>query len=274
LKLTDSNQLPWQVYTHPREGTAELKVLAAAESSPGMNFFFILVRYGSHETFQTPRHHHTFEQIRYSVDGALNYAKGKDLPEGWIGYFPAGAYYGPQRVERGIVLGVQFGHGYLNEEQKARAQAELAALGTFHNGIYSYVDDSGKSHNKDGMEAMWEHIHGRALEYPEPRYPEPVLMNPAAFSYVPTDLAGIEEKHLGTFTERRVGMRFLRWTQDATAILDPNQSQLGYLTSGEAVIDAQCVGAGAALWSEHGEATQVAGIAGSEMLIWDLPGAA
>ena len=100
MKLTDSNQLPWQVYTHPREGTAELKVLAAAESSPGMNFFFILVRYGSHETFQTPRHHHTFEQIRYSVDGALNYAKGKDLPEGWIGYFPAGAYYGPQRVER------------------------------------------------------------------------------------------------------------------------------------------------------------------------------
>jgi len=271
MKLTDTSQLPWQVYKHPREGTAELKVLAAGEAAPGMNFFFIMVRYGAHETFETPRHHHTFEQIRFSLDGALNYAKGKDLPEGWLGYFPAGAYYGPQRVESGTVLGVQFGLGYLNEEEKARAQGELAARGTFHEGIYTYKDDRGKTVNKDGMEAMWEHVHGRPLEYPSPRYPEPVLMNPAAFDYVAGDVVGVEEKHLGTFTERRVAIRFLRWTQDTTLVLDGERSQLGYATSGQLTVNSETAGSGAALWSEHGDKTRIVGTAGSELLLLDLP---
>src|SRR5437016_412877 len=54
----------------------------------------------------SPRHHHTFEQIRYVLGGEVEYA-GKTYGAGWLGYFPEGVFYGPQAQlgpGRGIVL--------------------------------------------------------------------------------------------------------------------------------------------------------------------------
>jgi hypothetical protein len=273
MKVVATSALPYQTYTHPREGTAEIKVLAAGEAAPSINFFFIMVRYGiAEETFATPRHRHTFEQIRYSLEGSLNYAPGKEIPEGWVGYFPEGAFYGPQKVEGGTVLGVQFGAGYLSEDQKRTAQEVLARTGTFHDGIYTTVDEhTGKRVNTDGMEAMWEHIHGQALEYPKARYDAPILIDPTAFRWIPRGRSGIEVRSLGSFTERDVYISMVRWTADADFDLSPERTQLAFTTTGAVAVGGERFPAQTAVWSERGEATRVAGEAGAEMVVWGLP---
>ncbi len=43
----------------------------------------------------SPRHHHSFEQIRFVLSGEHEYG-GKRFGAGWLGYFPEGVYYGPQ----------------------------------------------------------------------------------------------------------------------------------------------------------------------------------
>ena len=110
MRITDSRTIEWKPYQHPREGTLEVKTLARGSSGP-VNFNFTLTRYGSGgaDPFETPRHKHTFEQFRMPIRGSLNYGPGKDIPEGWIAYFPADASYGPQRVEQCLVLLLQYG---------------------------------------------------------------------------------------------------------------------------------------------------------------------
>src|SRR4029078_7323475 len=50
------------------------------------------------EGFSTPRHRHTFDQIRYTLTEIQSTAYG-DLAPGECGYFPEGAYYGPQKQD-------------------------------------------------------------------------------------------------------------------------------------------------------------------------------
>lgn len=272
MQSTATTTTAWQHYTHPREGTVDLKPLASGEVAPGVGYFFLMARYGADgQVFATPRHRHTFHQIRYVVEGSINYARGKDIPQGWVGYFPAGTWYGPQHVASGTMLGVQFGDGYLTEHQKAQAQQELGRRGTFCNGIYTTADpDTGKKTNKDGMQAMWEHAHGQPLNYPPPRYAEPILTNPAASCWTDTNVSGIHERHLGTFTEHLTRITELRWDRNADLRLSPARTQLVYSTRGTLRAGGASHPAQTAIASDIGEETVLAGESGTHLLLWEL----
>jgi hypothetical protein len=62
---------------------------------PGLNFRFSCDRVS--DGFFSPRHRHNFDQFRYALLGTINIGKGATLKEGECGYFPEGAYYGPQQ---------------------------------------------------------------------------------------------------------------------------------------------------------------------------------
>jgi hypothetical protein len=58
--------------------------------------------------------------------------------------------------------------------------------------------------NVDGYQAIWEHVNGRPMDYPKPRYPQPIFMDPENYAWVPVaGVPGVAEKLLGVFTERR-----------------------------------------------------------------------
>jgi hypothetical protein len=203
------------------------------------------------EGYFTPRHRHNFDQIRYTLTGVQSTGHG-DLAPGEIGYFPEGAYYGPQ-AQKGecSTLVLQFqgaggAHLLSNEEMNATYQKMHAAGAVFENGIYKGVMPDGRRKNKDSYVAIWEEHEGRRLKFPAARYRTPVMMLPQHYNWVPDrEHKGIETKHLGTFSELRTGIGFFRLLPDA---------QLGAALQHDAEIR-YCIGGsfsyGGKIWSEH-----------------------
>lgn len=168
------------------------------------------------EGYFTPRHRHNFDQIRYTLSGIQSTGHG-DLGPGEIGYFPEGAYYGPQaQTGECATLVLQFQgasgeHLLSNEEMNATYQKMIAAGAVFENGIYKGVTSDGRRKNKDSYLAIWEEHEGRKLTIPKSRYRAPVMMIPENYSWIPDrDHPGVETKHLGTFNEMRTGIGFFR----------------------------------------------------------------
>ena len=196
-------------------------LLTGRESSPD-NFKFNFGGGGDSEDWTTPRHRHNFEQVRYPLSGDYVIAKNKVLPSGWVAYFPESAYYGPQ-VKSGnlTMLSLQFGGpsgtGYWSVAQRKKGYEDLLAKGgKFDEGIYSWVDETGQRHNQDAAEAVWEQIYGRKIEYPKPRYPEFVVMDPDSFTWIrDADEPGVAWKKLGSFTEREIRVAFIRLDKGA-----------------------------------------------------------
>ena len=56
--------------------------------------------------------------------------------------------------------------------------------------------------NLDGYEAIWQHVTGKTLEFPPPRYTDPVIMKPAHFAWRDSGVAGVRQKDLGRFSDR------------------------------------------------------------------------
>ncbi len=173
------------------------------------------------EGYFTPRHRHNFDQIRYTLSGVQSTGHG-DLGPGEIGYFPEGAYYGPQAQQgecAALVLqfqGASGEHLLSNEEMNATYQKMHAAGAVFENGIYRGTTPEGKRKNKDSYVAIWEEHEGRKLKFPSARYRTPIMMLPQNYSWVrDREHPGIETKHLGTFSELRTGIGFFRLLPDA-----------------------------------------------------------
>lgn len=264
-----------------RGGGLATKLLLAGEEGTKENFRLTLGRdRGGH---QNPRHHHNFDQIRLSLKGSLSITPEKELDEGWVGYFPEGTWYGPQApaTSERITLVLQFGgasgQGFISTRQMQQAYEELARVGEFSAGVFHRREGEGRK-NQDAFEAIWEHVAGRALTYPPPRYDEPILMNPAHFAWI-EDRAqrGVARKLLGSFTERGTRIEKLR--------LDPGAR----LAAGEAdtrLLLFALSGAGEAAgerWEEHaafqveplvsgkGEHATIAATAPTELLAIALP---
>lgn len=260
---------------HRGGGLATKRLLAGEENTPD-NFRLTIGRdRGGHEN---PRHRHNFDQIRMSIKGTLSIADGKDLEEGQIGYFPEGTYYGPQKpaqTER-ITLVLQFGgaslSGFISTRQMQQGYDDLSRSGEFKGGVF-YRDAGGGRKSQDAFEAIWEHVCGRKLTYPPPRYDEPVLMTPSGFGWVEdANNPGIVRKLLGVFTERGTRIEMLRLAANASIALGEDGARiLVFAFSGAGH-------SGGEDWSEHsawqieaGETATIAATAAAELLIITLP---
>jgi quercetin dioxygenase-like cupin family protein len=167
----------------------------------------------------SPRHRHTFEQIRYYIDGPTKFDRTIYHPGDCV-YFPEGVAYGPQTShndEDCLHVTLQFsgpsGTYYPTSEEQERARAELALTGTFAEGTYRFAD----GRVQDANEAVFEYISGTPLTYPEQRYDAPVRMRVPAYRAVPLDGdARVTERKLATFNEIGPAIRFVEAAAGAT----------------------------------------------------------
>jgi len=183
-------------------------LLSGDPASPGNFKFGLFHQYGD---FYSPRHRHNFCQFRVQLEGLCEYGLSGKMKPGTIGYFPEGAYYGPQGPDSGdtytatLQFGGPSGSGLLTPEQTAAAKKELLQFGAFEKGVFRPSPDVPERRNMDGFEAVWEHINGRKLVYPEPQYAAPVMMSPENYQWMPVaGVSGLEEKILGVFTDCQI----------------------------------------------------------------------
>jgi hypothetical protein len=188
-----------------RSGTLKKQeFMVGDEKSPG-NFKFGLF----HQTgdFFSPRHRHNFDQFRFQIEGECDFGRNGKMTPGVLGYFPEGAYYGPQSSgNANVVAVVQFGgpsgSGYLSQSQVDAAYFEMKKYGTFDKGVYRRPDGVAGMKAMDSFQAVWEFANKRPMVYPKAQFADPILTNSDAFRWQPlSGAAGVEEKAFGTFTD-------------------------------------------------------------------------
>jgi hypothetical protein len=219
MKIVHADAVEWQRGLQHRGGTFHYRhLLNGTAGTPG-NFQFNIGQLEG--DFSSPRHRHNFDQFRVQLEGTMNFDRNGKMAAGTFGYFPEGASYGPQSSEgRSVTAVLQFGSasgsGYLSREEVDAGTAELKKFGTFKDGIFRRRDDVEGRRNVDGYQAIWEHVHGKRMDYPKPRYREPIMVDPANYEWLPVaGMPGVTEKPLGTFTERQCGITLVKLARGA-----------------------------------------------------------
>jgi len=189
-------------------------------ASPGNFKLGLFHQYGD---FYSPRHRHNFCQFRVQLEGVCEYGLSGKMKPGTIGYFPEGAWYGPQGPDEGdtytatLQFGGPSGSGLLTPEQTIAAKKELLKIGTFERGVFRPNPHVPGRKNMDGFEAVWEHINCRKLIYPEPQYASPVMMYADNYHWMPVaGASGLEEKVMGVFTDCQIPCALYRVQRGAT----------------------------------------------------------
>jgi hypothetical protein len=197
--------------------------------------------YGDIRGSGSPRHHHTFDQIRYIMAGTAHYGD-LVIPENTVIYLPESAYYGPliaHPEETGLGVEIQFGgasgNGYPSMAQWRKGKEELRARnGEIKDGMYVTIDEDGNRHNQDGFEALWEAIWNKKAHYAAPRYDDQVYMNPGNFEWInDPHHDGVARKTLGVFTEREVRIGFIRLEKGASIVFGEEPApEIAFVTHG------------------------------------------
>ncbi len=226
-----------------------------------------------------PRHRHNFDQLRYCVEGRVNYGPHCWIEPGEMAYFPEGVPYGPEDSDVArLAITVQFGGasgaGFLGEAAQIAAMEALKAIGDFDSGVFRRRGEPspGVKRNQDAFEAIWEHAHGRRIEYPEPRYGGPLLIRPRNFQWVAKGAAGVFARQLACLTERNLDIAMLRLEPRACQrFAERGGDRLIFVTTGEGEIDGQGLRRHSAVAIEAGECAEIRASAAMELLVVGLP---
>jgi hypothetical protein len=213
MKIVHGDQLPFEENRSIREGRIDKKYLfKGEEGSPGN---FVAGLYYQVNDFYAPRHRHNLDQWRYQLEGETHLGASGTLKPGMLGYFPEGAYYGPNSADEntskalnGIIL-VQFGgpsgSGYMSQPETYRAYEEMKTYGRFDKGVFYRNEGVPGKKAVDAFKATWEHHNKRPMVYPKPQYNAMIMMDTNNYRWMPLDgVAGVEEKALGTFSDCKV----------------------------------------------------------------------
>ncbi len=219
MKIVQGDEVAWARGLQHRGGTFHYRHLL--EGTPGTAGNFHLGIGQQDGDFVSPRHRHNFDQFRYQLEGTSNFDRNGKMKAGSLGYFPEGVAYGPQSSEgRSVTAVLQFGgasgNGYLSPQEVAAGTEQLKKFGTFEAGIFRRNDDVEGRRNSDAYQAIWEHMHGRRMDYPKPRYRDPVMLDPENYDWLPiAGMPGVREKPLGVFTERQCAAQLIEIARGA-----------------------------------------------------------
>ena len=275
MQIVDTTRQEWElVVPNPRGGDVFRKVIRSAEGGKQVSYDIRFERFGEGDKGYTSiRHRHDFEQLRFAVSGRMDL--GFDtLEEGDVGYFPANAYYGPQKCEGALVLIAQWGDRFITKQQSDEAVAELSQRGEFRDGIYRSVDDGGHPFNKDPLNAIWEQVFGEKYVPQPARYRQPILITPSAFGWSDQD-GPVRVRRLGTFTELGLAAETVQWVEDGSFEIDAGDHDRRptflFTTTGSFAHDGEQFGALTGVWADPGESVKIDATAGSEVLVVRFP---
>lgn len=262
MEITVASQVPTEEQNadgrSTRAGTYPGKRLHWAEGADGLNFHFVRNEFvhSGDAAFHTPRHRHTFAQVKFLEKGQSNYEPGKYIGEGDIAYFPRMAYYGPQTKENCISIGTQFGFngehqkGPVWEGYRQEALRRLKAKGTVEaGGMYRVTDPTtGEVVELEPVEAVYAeqyrmHTGGKEIEFRDPGFDAVVLMHPANFTYYPI-APGVEFKRLGQFHDwpgpnGDVRISMVKLSDNGTYRLGVDRAQVAWVIEPGLQIDGQ-----------------------------------
>ena len=270
MQIVDTTKSPWElIVPNTRGGDVYRKVIVAAQGGDQVSYDVRLELFGEGDrAYASIRHRHDFEQLRFAVSGRMDLGVAM-LNQGEVGYFPANAYYGPQKCDGAVILIAQWGDHFITKADSDRAVAELSAAGEFTGGIYRSAGPDGKPFNKDPLNAIWEQVFGKPYTPQKPRYAQPVVISPDGFGWSRPD-GPVRTRRLGVFTENDLAIETLAWTQDGTYHAPPaagdQRPALLFTTAGEFTGNGQSFGALAGLWAAPGEPITLHATAGSELL--------
>jgi len=232
MRVSHAETTPFTAVRPARGGTIEFKTML--EGAPGTPGNYHLLIANTDISFKSPRHRHNFDQLRYSLEGPTHTGDNCILEEGDLAYFPEGTYYGPQDQQAtgksSLTMVIQFGgpsgSGFMTRAELDRAYDELKEVGRFEEGIYKRdTQQVGERKNQDAYEAQWEHHNKRKLKYNKPRFAQAVQFRESNFEWVPLKSChGVATKHIGTFTESMVGVKFIQ-LQSGTHFEMPRSEQ-------------------------------------------------
>lgn len=290
MDIVVTREAPVLNQTEVRPGSTIRQVLLMGDTDDGLNFRLFRSQYQSGEdAFESPRHRHAFQQIRWTESGLVNYGPGQDIGENDIAYFPRGAYYGPQRKEKSIGLLLQLGfHGEHQSGPKwdsirEEAVARLKTRGRFEDGVYIQKDEAtGEERRIDAAQALYHERYvmhtGRPFVVPAPRYDQPVLMHVEAFDYYPV-APGVEMKRLGDFSDNsgpqaNLLISMVRFSGSGAFGLSAQRGQVGWAKRPGLRIGGRTYPEMTCFYCPRGEETELSGEPGVEAFVIDLPNAA
>lgn len=273
-----------------RDGGAnrDFRVLFKDDAPDGFNFWMGRVTHYDEgdDAFATPRHKHTFQQIKFAEKGNIDVFPGVYINQGDLGYFPKGAYYGPQHREKGPTsIGIQYGfngehqRGEVWESRRAEVLERLAARGRIENGLFIERNPAtGETMTRDAVDAVYDEryrlLKGKPLVIPEPAYDAPIIIHPSNAIYYQA-APGVELKQLGRFFDQPgpngdVSLSVARLS-GGTLALSAERPQIAWTVSaGLKAGDRLCPG-GAAVYSRRGEAGEISGDNGLEVFVVEFP---
>jgi hypothetical protein len=272
MRIIHQDGIAWGGVSKHRDATIVFKRLLTGPFGTPDAFELALVRMDGRYT--TPRHRHNYDQIRFPLSGpGINYGPDREVPTGAVSYFPEGTYYGPQDIPSGgVAMALQFGgasgQGMLSYDDLGRASKELSEIGRFEAGVFRQDLPDGRKINKDGFEAVWEHVTGKPLVYPPARFAEPVVMHPEAFAWRDGG-QGVKRKHLGTFGERGVALSMVR-LKGGSLMLAQSVRCLGFVYGGKGRAGDEALGLHDAFEVLPGETLKLSGDS-LEVLLMDIP---
>jgi len=256
----------------------QFKTLLTGEDGALDNFRLYFVRQKG--VVDVPRHRHNFDQIRMCLEGPgkQNYGKDKWIAPGEICYFPEGTPYGPEQSDsERLSITLQFGgasrSGFISSARLHKAMDEMKAFGTFEKGVFRRSGElqPGEKRNQDSYEAIWEHVNGRKLVYPKPRYGEPILIKPENFAWEPwAGQPGFARKNLCAFSERNLQFSILILEANARGRLPARGGiQIGFVLQGEGTVNGETLHRHSAFSGR--EEFALASDPGMEVLLVGLP---
>lgn len=279
MRIVHDKDVPFEkTRSRHRDPTLEFKYLIHGTPGSPHNFEFTLAK--SAGRFRSPRHRHNFDQIRLCLEGTFGGGKDDTLHPGQVGYYGEGTYYSIDSTDS-VVLLLQFGgangDGFTHYEELHKAYPEMAKLGEFRDGVFFRHDRSnlppGVKANQDGYEALWQHIHGKPVTYPKPRYRAPVVMDPEAAKWLP-DAAqpGVSRCTLGNFTERAITIAEVKVDKGAEWIEKAERApMLLYVLAGEAAMGKEKLLKGTAIELQTGEEVRATALAEMKVYAITLP---
>jgi len=270
MRIVHGGMMEFAERNNPRGGTFHYKRLVEGSSGTPGNFGLMLSR--TYENFVSPRHRHNFEQFRYQIEGVCEFGRDGNMVPGTLGYFPEGAFYGPQSATGpALVLVLQFGgpsgSGYMSEDDLQRSVAQLCQQGEFREGVFYRTAGIEGRARQDAYEAAWENHNGRTMHYPEPLTPSPVLVAEAACDWQ-DDAPGVR---VGCFGAFKGGAAASLVQLDAGAVRQIQGPAVLFVVSGSGTIASETIAAQASIEIEAGQTADLRADSLLAVLLMQLP---
>jgi hypothetical protein len=270
-----------------RTGSYAGKRLFTQDEPDGLNLVFLRNEFHDESApFVTPRHRHTFAQVKFVEKGSSNYAPERDIHQGELAYFPRMAYYGPQSKANCTSIGLQFGFngehqkGPVWEGYRAEALEHLKARGTIADGSYADIDPAtGERRVRDGVEAVYEEQYlmhtGKQLVARDGGYEAPILMRPSSFDWFPVS-PGVDVRYLGRFYDQPgpngdIRISMVRLSEGGECRLSSERAQVAWTTGEHLVVDGNPSPEAACVFSPRHDEGVIAGEGGLEVYVLELP---